>query len=119
MTKVLVCGGRDYADMVRMDRILSAAVERLGLDAIVQGGATGADALAKEWATDRRLQCETFHADWTGLGKAAGPMRNQKMLDEAKPDLVIAFPTPGAENKGTRNMIELAKKAGLTVHVIA
>lgn len=118
MSKVLVCGGRDYRDRTRVNQILDAAVQRLGLTAIVQGGATGADLLAQEWAISHRLQCETFHADWRGHGDAAGPIRNKRMLDEAKPDLVIAFPTPGAENRGTTNMIGLAKAAGLTVHVI-
>ena len=40
-------------------------------------------------------------------GKAAGPIRNQQMLDEGKPDVVIAF--PGAS--GTADMIN---RAGLT-----
>lgn len=118
MTKVLVCGGRDYQDRDRVHQILDAAVDRLGLTAIVQGGATGADLLAKEWAISRKLQCETFYADWRGLGDAAGPIRNKRMLDEAKPDLVIAFPTPDEANKGTLGMIALAEKAGVKVHVI-
>lgn len=119
MVKVLVCGGRDYANRARVNQILDAAVERLDLTAIVQGGQTGADTLAKEWAIARKLQCETFYADWDRLGNAAGPIRNKRMLDEAKPELVIAFPTPGAPNKGTNGMIKLAKDAGLVVHVIA
>lgn len=118
MAKVLVCGGRDYDDRGRVTQILDAAVDRLGLTAIVQGGASGADLLAKEWAKARKLQCETFYADWTGQGAAAGPFRNKRMLDEGQPDLVIAFPTPGAANKGTFGMVALAKQAGLPVHVI-
>ena len=114
MVKVLVCGGRDYDDGSQLDRVLSAAVERLGLDAIVQGGARGADTLAKEWGCHRRLQVETFYADWNGLGKAAGPVRNQKMLDEAKPDCCIAF--PGGD--GTADMIRRARAAGIPVHEI-
>jgi hypothetical protein len=118
MTKVLVCGGRDYQNRARIHQVLDAAVERLGVDAVVQGGATGADLLAKEWAIALKLQCETFHADWRGLGAAAGPIRNKRMLEEGKPDVVIAFPTPGEPNKGTNGMIKLARDAGLTVHVI-
>lgn len=128
MVKVLVCGGRKYRNRARVKLILDAAVERLGLTAIVQGGQVtidpvteeryGADYLAKEWALARKLQCETFYADWDRLGPAAGPVRNKRMLDEAKPELVIAFPTPGAPNKGTNGMIKLAQEAGLVVHVI-
>lgn len=118
MIKVLVCGGRDYQNRARVNQILNAAVERLDLTCIVQGGATGADLLAKEWAISRKLQCETFYADWRGQGDAAGPIRNKRMLDEAKPELVIAFPTPGEPNKGTNGMVRLAEAAGLKVHVI-
>jgi hypothetical protein len=118
MIKVLVCGGRDYSNRARVEQILDAAVERLDLTSIVQGGQTGADTLAKQWALARKLQCETFYADWDRLGNAAGPLRNKRMLDEAKPELVIAFPTPGAPNKGTNGMVKLARDAGLTVHII-
>lgn len=50
-------------------------------------------------------------ADWKKHGKAAGPIRNQSMLTEHKPDLVIAFPL--GESKGTRDMIRKAKAAGI------
>ena len=125
MSKWLVCGGRLYRDASQLDRVLSAAVERLDLDAIVQGGQVtidpetnekyGADHLAKQWALDHKLQCETFYADWNGLGKAAGPLRNQKMLDEAKPVGCIAFPG----GRGTYDMVRRVRAAGLPVHEIS
>lgn len=110
MVKVIVCGGRDYSNRGRVWQILDAAIERLGLDAVVQGGARGADALAKEWAHERELQCETFYADWDGLGKRAGHVRNSKMLTVGA-EICIAF-KGGA---GTADMIRQAKSAGLRV----
>lgn len=47
-------------------------------------------------------------------GKAAGPIRNQRMLDDGKPDRVLAFPG----GRGTANMVKLAKAAGVPVHEI-
>jgi len=128
MTKGLICGSRDYRNAARLRQVLDAAVDRLGLDEIVQGGQVsrdyetgeeyGADHLAKVWGEERRIQVETFYADWENLGSAAGPIRNAKMLRDAKPDFVIAFPVKGAGNRGTIGMIELAREAGVTVHVI-
>lgn len=124
MTKGLICGGRDYRNYARVEQVLDAAIERLGMDAIVQGGQKsidydtgeeyGVDWLAREWARSRELQCETFYADWANLGDAAGPIRNRKMRDEAKPDFVIAFPG----GKGTRGMCDLAEEVGIPVHRI-
>ena len=91
---------------------MSAAVERLGLTSIVQGGADGADRLAAEWCWDHGLPVGTFNADWKAHGKAAGPIRNQRMLDEAKPDFVIAFPG----GTGTADMCARAEAANVKVY---
>ena len=49
------------------------------------------------------------------LGRKAGPIRNQRMLDEGKPDLVVAFPG----GKGTNGMIDLARNAGVRVILVS
>lgn len=113
MTRVLVCGSRHYRDRRRVYQVLDAAVERLGLTSILQGGARGADRLAFEWAGERGIPRETIKADWDGLGRAAGPIRNQKMVDE-KPDIVIAF--PGGD--GTKDLLARAEYAGIRVILI-
>jgi hypothetical protein len=48
------------------------------------------------------------------VGKTAGPLRNQRMLDEGKPDLVVAFPGGG----GTKDIVRRAVKAGLALHEV-
>lgn len=57
------------------------------------------------------VSCLTEIADWSKYGKAAGPMRNQKMLDEYKPDLVVALPG----GRGTADMVSRARVAGVEV----
>ncbi len=113
--KVLVCGGRTYADMDRMDAVLDKLHAEAIIEQIIEGGANGADNLARNWALSRRVPFETFKADWENQGSFAGPMRNKRMLYEGAPDLVIAFPG----NKGTANMIKQARKAGIKVIEIA
>jgi hypothetical protein len=107
--KILVCGGRDYKDAARVDTVLSGY--RKLLSELICGGAPGADTLAWDWAWSNRFRCERYMADWKTHGRAAGPIRNQRMLDEGKPDLVIAFPG----GRGTADMMKRAKAAGVPV----
>lgn len=121
MVKAIVCGGRDYRNRERLFQVMDAAVERLGVTAIAEGGQRsrdpetderyGADWLAKSWAIQRGLQCETFYAAWDLHGKAAGPIRNAEMLARSGATLCIAFPG-GA---GTADMVRRAEAAGLEV----
>ena len=107
--RVLVCGGRDCdPDKVRgwLDTNDNASWET-----IIHGGARGADSSAGEWAQDVGLKVEIYRPDWGAHGKAAGPKRNQQMLDEGKPDLVIAFPG----GRGTDDMVRRTEKAKIEI----
>lgn len=111
--RVLVCGGRDYADQAYVNAVLdySAAQAKLvgdPIDAIIHGGAPGADSLAHEWAESRGVEAVVFKADWS-QGRKAGPLRNSKMLAEGKPDALIAFPG----GRGTADMVAKARAAGV------
>jgi len=113
--RVLVCGGRDYHDHVRVSAVLDKLHAEAGIATIIEGGAHGADHCAASWADDRGVSRQTYEADWENHGNFAGPMRNKRMLDEGKPDLVIAFPG----GKGTEDMKRKARKAGIQVIEIA
>lgn len=129
--RVLVCGGRNYRDRESVFHQLHSLAERCGYLTVIEGGATGADALAREWASSLKHDLWTFQARWSETGRpgavvryrrdgtpydaAAGGIRNQRMLDEGKPDLVIAF-TGG---RGTADMVNKAHAAGLPVEVYA
>lgn len=113
--KVLVAGGRTYSDILRVFAVLDKLNREAGIDKIIEGGAKGADRLALEWAKQSGVAVETYEADWENQGSFAGPARNKRMLDEGKPDLVVAFPG----GKGTLNMIRQASKAGIEVIEIA
>lgn len=72
---------------------------------IIEGGARGADSAAADFALINCCPIEEYQADWKRHGTSAGPIRNRRMLEEGKPDLVIAFPG----GKGTANMIAQAR----------
>ena len=108
--RILVCGGRDFQRPVDVWHILDKLRREHGHFELIEGGARGADRDARGWAESRGVPCITVEADWELHGKAAGPIRNAKML-RLQPDLVIAFPG----GRGTRNMIEQAQQAGVQV----
>lgn len=112
--KVLVCGGRDYDNAERVKRVLDKLLSRCGGRSgltIIQGMAPGADTLARQWAEDNEVETIGFRASWNLYGKRAGYIRNVQMLNEGRPDLVIAFPG----GTGTDMMVKLAKAAGVSV----
>src|SRR6266403_304742 len=99
--RVLVCGGRDYEDRDAVYAELDALAKEHGWLTIIEGGAMGADRLAQDWARDRYHGTVKVVADWKVYGKAAGPIRNAKMLERGKPDLVLAFPGGNGLEGGT------------------
>jgi UDP-N-acetylmuramoylalanine-D-glutamate ligase len=109
MIKVLVCGGREFDDFRLLAETLDKHTDSSTL--IIHGNAIGADFLARVYAKYCHMGEKRFPADWKKYGKAAGHIRNQQMLDEGKPDLVIAF--PGGD--GTADMVRRARKAGVEV----
>lgn len=109
--RVLVCGGRTYADRGRLFAELDALRKSFGILCIIEGGAQGADRLAREWALANGQDTWTIEADWKKHGRAAGPIRNQRMLDEAKPDRVLAFPG----GKGTADMLRRARQTDVMI----
>lgn len=114
--KILVCGGRDYTNKERLYSFLDKVYEQLSHKniTIIHGGARGADYLAGEWASEKSVTIEVFYANWDTYKKAAGAIRNQVMLKEGKPDVVIAF----KGGKGTKNMVDISKKAGIIVYEV-
>jgi hypothetical protein len=111
MKTILVCGGRHYRDWEHVKAVLGAYLDNGHRVAIIAGDATGADAMACQWAHQNHAPLAVYHAYWNTHGKAAGPMRNKRMLEEGKPDLVIAFPG-GA---GTADMVRRARASGVEV----
>lgn len=108
--RVLVCGSRDYTD----ENKIAGVMLNLSIGTtIIEGGAKGADTIARSFAVRWGLDFEEYPANWKKYGKAAGPIRNKQMLIEGKPDLVLAFYSAKKKSKGTKNMVEQAEKAGV------
>ncbi len=126
--RVLVSGSRDWQEAFAIWTFLDGLEAREDLAGepliVIQGGAKGADRVAAEWTWVRSDHSNhpEFKADWNKHGKAAGPIRNQQMLDEGKPDLVLAFKDNfnwKLDKGGTEDMVKRAKAAGVPTYVIS
>ena len=106
--RTLVCGGRDYDDVDYVYQVLDRYVPH---SLIISGHAKGADSIAEMYADERGIPLKIFPADWDKFGKSAGYHRNAQMLEEGKPDRVIAFPG----GRGTALMVSLAQDRGVVV----
>lgn len=143
--RVLICGDRDWprANEGPIVALVSGMYAAYGPEIVfIQGGARGADGIAKRYADllqdqDSRVTSLTFPARWKehdreGVTKvpcrcaqskttcnAAGPRRNQKMLDEGRPDVVFAFHDFIENSKGTRDMVQRADAASVPAYVMS
>lgn len=108
--RVIVCGGRDFRSPAQVWLGLDRVHAERPISELMQGGADGVDTFAREWAGSKAIKRWVCRAEWDKHGKAAGPIRNARML-EWKPDAVIAFPG----GRGSADMVRQARAAGVEV----
>lgn len=109
--RIVVCGGRTFDDWEALKAVLDALHAFEAITEVIEGGAAGADMLARLWAEwEHDIPVTTVLAEWKKYGPKAGPLRNVRMA-EMKPDLVVAFPG----GQGTQNMIMQARTRGIQV----
>ena len=116
---VTVSGPKDYTDSefvyAELDKILSRIINRYNRRIhIVEGGAAGVDAIAKQYAISRNMLFTEVKAKWDKFGRSAGPIRNGKMAEMS--DLCIAF---YRGSKGTASVIQESLKQQKKVYLIS
>jgi hypothetical protein len=118
--RVIVTGSRAWPDPLRVAHELNQLYLEHGAFTLIHGAcSTGADEAAHQWCVtaghDLGVTEVKYHAHWAEHGKAAGPIRNEKMI-RGGADLVLAFPL--FTSRGTRHTIDLAREAGIPVQEI-
>jgi len=113
LVKVLCCGDRNWLNKISILKVMRKRMPKL----VIEGGAPGADTLAGQCADELGIAHCTFHANWGYYHKAAGPIRNQWMLNFITPDEVWAFHSDLERSKGTADMVARAKKANIPVRI--
>lgn len=115
------------AERKKLRETLDGLRKEFGNFVLIHGGAKGADALAAAWGDTYALRVLPFPADWSNVARPgavikidrlgrkydvlAGHVRNQRMVDEGKPDIVVAF----EGGTGTADMVSRARKAGIFI----
>lgn len=115
--RLLVCGDRRWTDGFLIKQILAEMKDRI--EVVIEGECRGVDLLARKAAWELGLTVLPFPADWATYGPRAGPIRNKQMLDEGRPNQVLAFHDSIETSKGTKNMIQQARSRGLPIKVIS
>jgi len=113
--KVLICGDRHWTDRHIICDMMSFF--DISNTVIIHGGARGADTIAGDCAKELGIETIVYPADWNKYGRAAGPIRNKKMLGE-NPDYIVAFHDNIELSKGTKHMASIGRDAGIPVSVI-
>jgi len=116
----IFCGSRYWTDREKIREVLSG----LPSDAtIIHGDAPGADSIAGWEAECTGRDVIAMPALWETLGDAAGPERNERMLrlllwvrDLGQEIMVVAFHEDPELGKGTRDMVNRARRAGVPIH---
>jgi len=87
---------------------------------IIEGGARGVDALARQWGENLADEVETYAVNHSldGPWPSAGPRRNARMLKSSRPDYVLAFWDGKREHSGTLDMMARAVTAGVLVCIV-
>jgi len=121
--RVAVCGAVGWADVERIESVLSSLLTNNQRIILLTGMADGADLIARNWAINNGVE---VHAECLELGEYPGPMHryNYKLLSW-KPDRVIAFKEnfdpdarPNGFEPGTEHLVRLAHEAGCVVQII-
>ncbi len=110
--RILVTGDRQWSD----EATVRSALEGLApVSTIIEGEAMGLDSMARDIAREIGLSVMPYYADWSYYGRAAGPIRNNQMLENGKPDQVWAFHNDLPRSLGTLNMVKQALASGHSV----
>lgn len=119
MTRILVTGSRHWTDVKAVTDAIVEQVKNATDSAVIVHGhcRTGADKIADDVgfllrSLHQPVRVERHPADWKSHGRAAGPIRNQEMVDLGA-DVCLAFPQPGS--RGTKDCMTRAEKAGIKV----
>lgn len=112
--KIIVAGGRDFDSYSLLKEKLDLYLKNIENPIIISGTCKGADKLGEKYAKENDLVLELFPANWGEYGKAAGMIRNKEMSKVA--DGLVAF--YDGRSKGTKNMIEEAKKMNLKIRIV-
>jgi hypothetical protein len=115
MATFLVCGDRHWTDERTILSVLHSLKSEGGYRRLIHGDCVGADKIGGNIGQSLGFEVRAYPADWKTFGRAAGPIRNRQMVTEEPVELVLAFHNNLTQSKGTKSMIEIARKKDIPV----
>jgi hypothetical protein len=112
LNTLAVVGTREFTDYNKLQEILTPYKDQTGQ--VVSGAALGTDRLGRRWAHENKIPLIEFLPNWDKFGKAAGPIRNEYIIQNA--DSVVAVFQEGC--RGTQNDIDIANRLGKPLEII-
>lgn len=109
--KTIIAGSRDISNYAFIEKAIVESGFEVSL--VLSGCARGVDQLAEKWAEKNNVPVYKFPPDWKKYKRGAGPVRNRQMAEFAEACIVLW----DGKSPGTKNMISLAKKYGLSLFV--
>lgn len=111
IVRVLICSGRFYADIHTLTHVLDLYVRTQTIDVLIHGGHHALGSAIETWARDKDIHIIRYPANWALHGKYAETRRNLFMLEDSRPDVLLAF--PGGED--TAECIKMAQRIGIRI----
>jgi hypothetical protein len=121
--RLCVTGGRDFTDAasvsLALNQAVSAGFRALGYPEdwrvrLAHGACRGVDDAADWWAKALEVERKPYPVtaeEWSSLGPKAGQLRNDHMLADFRPHLLIAMPG----GPGTAGCVGFARARGIPV----
>lgn len=104
--RIAFVGSRGFKDLDFVRWCVISIYRKYGKFVLISGGAKGPDTIAENQAKALGLIRNIHYADWNKYGKAAGPMRNEYIVQDS--DYIIAF--WDGISSGTQSTINFAKQ---------
>lgn len=112
--RLLVCGSRTWQDVQtiqdRIDRLPSHSI-------LIEGGASGADTIAREAAIARGLHVATMKPLYSFFPRKSAPLARNDAMIRMEPSLVIAFQRNNS--RGTQYTIDKARRFDIPVEIVS
>jgi hypothetical protein len=109
--KVIIAGSRTITDPLELEKAIKDS--GFTITKVICGGAQGVDRLGEKYAFSHDLPIQYFLPDWKTYGKAAGPIRNREMAENADA-LILVW---DGKSRGSASMIEKASANNLKMYV--
>ncbi len=102
--RLLISGGRHFDDAAVILSELNRIHAEYPVTVLIHGGLPALGSSAEDWARQNDIHIVRYPANWSLLGKQADAKRNRFMLEDSRPDALLAFP-------GGRHLQELVQQA--------